>query len=394
MLCYVVNENDRSGKSMADIKTNLRELSVATIVGLLSRKVNFQLDELYDSKCFWMYARQVISGDISSASNISKELQFTDELKQIIDNGYRLAIEIINTPKFIISENAIITWVGNDTQKEDPIDITVGKYGFSLKEDSFILENMGLYKLLNCYTGSAYKKRHIFSDYAREEYECWFATAWNQLLDILVSNNNTWSYHNISKHKKGIIILSGSDVKLEYFQEDKLLDCSTLPKNCSLASFEKMTSPKTREQVFSKFIKMQLADNEDYIAAKKACAIAAAAALVDELKKNLNYAAGLPRFLRIHQHEYYYAKTTNSSVEIFKVPAKSSFGNDIVIESIEASVPDTQANILTTIKNKKTGNKLVLRNECRFSHGQFNGTLEAKMYYANGSSLEAIYEKI
>lgn len=137
---------------MADIKTNLRELSVATIVGLLSRKVNFQLGELYDSKRFLMYARQVISGDISSASNLNKELQFTDELKQIIDNGYRLATEIINNKKFIIPENAIITWVGNDTQKDDPIDITVGKYGFSLKEDSFILENMGLYKLLNCYS--------------------------------------------------------------------------------------------------------------------------------------------------------------------------------------------------------------------------------------------------
>lgn len=379
---------------MADIKTNLRELSVATTIGLLSRNVNFQLDELYDSKRFFMYAQRVIDGDISSALNIKKESKFTGELQQIVDNGYKLGEAIFTNNHFSIPKNALISWLGNDTQKDDPIDITVGKYGFSLKEDSFILENMGLYKLLNCYTGSKYKKRHIFNDYARNEYEHWFSVTWDKLLNILVSNNNTWSYHNISKHKKGIITLSGCDVNLEYFKEDKLLECSTLPKNCSLGSFEKMTSKKTREQVFSKFIKMQLADNADYIAAKKLCAIAAATALAEELKNNLNYTAGLPRFLRIHTNEYYYAKTTNSSVEIFKVPAKSSFGNDIVIESIKASVPDTQANILTTIKNKKTGNRLVLRNECRFSHGQFNGTPEAKMYYANGGSLEAIYEKV
>ena len=86
--------------------------------------------------------------------------------------------------------------------------------------------------------------------------------------------------------------------------------------------------------------------------------------------------------------------TKSTGVEIFKVPSIISFGNDIIIESIESSVPNNQANILTTIKNKKTGQTLVLRNECRFSHGQFNGTPEAKMYYENGGSLEVIYERI
>ena len=117
-------------------------------------------------------------------------------------------------------------------------------------------------------------------------------------------------------------------------------------------------------------------------------------ALVNELNTNLNYKAGLPRFLRIHNSEYYYAKTTSTKVEIFKVPSLASFGSDIVIESIKSSVPNTQANILTTIKNNKTGKKLVLRNECRFSHGQFNGTPEAKMYYECDGSLLVIYESI
>ena len=102
----------------------------------------------------------------------------------------------------------------------------------------------------------------------------------------------------------------------------------------------------------------------------------------------------MPRFLRIHKKEYYYAKTTQAGIEIYKVPSLSSFENSIIIESIKPSVPDKQANILTTIKNTKTGGTLVLRNECRFSHGQFNGTPEAKLYYENKGSLLVIYETI
>lgn len=379
---------------MADIKTHLRELSVATTVGLLNSEIEFEPGELYNSKRFLAYARKVISGDISSASNLESESVFTGELRQIIDNGYRLGKAIYENNHFIIEKNATITWQGNDTQKEDPVDITIGDYGFSLKEESFILENMGLYKLLNCYTGSAYRKRHIFSDYARGEYEQWFASAWNELIVVLEENGGTWSYNDTVKHKCGTITLSDNTVKLEYFQNGKSAAISSLPKNCVLSTFERSTSSKTREQVFSKFINLKLGNNQNYNEAKKACAIAATNALARELNDNLNYNAGLPRFLRIHANEYYYAKTTNAGVEIFKVPDITAFGDDIIIESIESSVPDKQANILTTIKNRKTGQTLVLRNECRFSHGQFNGTPEAKMYYEHGGSLDVIYERI
>lgn len=379
---------------MADIKTHLRELSVATTVGLLNLQIVFKLSDLYDSKQFLSYARKVISGDISSASNLENVPVFTGELKQIVDNGYKLGKAIYDNNYFILDKNVTITWQGNDTQKEDPIDITIGDYGFSLKEESFILENMGLYKLLNCYTGSKYKKRHIFSDYAPAEYEKWFSSTWQELLTVLNSQKGTWSYNNTAKQKSCKITLFNNTVKLEYFQNGKLIATSSLPKNCNLSTFESSTSAKTREQVFSKFINLNLINNPSYNAAKKACAIAATRALASELNNKLNYNAGLPRFLRIHENEYYYAKTTSAGVEIFKVPSIISFGNDIIIESIESSVPNNQANILTTIKNKKTGQTLVLRNECRFSHGQFNGTPEAKMYYENGGSLEVIYERI
>lgn len=55
-------------------------------------------------------------------------------------------------------------------------------------------------------------------------------------------------------------------------------------------------------------------------------------------------------------------------------------------------MPKSQLNIYTTIENIETKSKLVVRNELRYSHGQFNGTPEAKMYIDNGSLLIAYDE--
>lgn len=386
--------NGTEGIGLADLKTHLRELSVAITIGLLKNGIKFEKEDLHNSQKFWGFAKKVISSDISIAQSIEQLGTFNDVLRKIIDNGYTLGKAIYENAYFKISRDDLITWCGYDNNKDNPVDITVGKYEFSLKEESFILENMGLYKLLNCYTGSNYRKRNIFTDYAMDEYENWFCVTWRELILNLESNHGIWKYEDKKKHKRGIIVLNTDSVKFEYYIKGNLEDFSVLPKKCSFSEFEYNTNGKTREQVFSKFIRYNLEHNENYNASKRACAIAATEALVKELRSNLNYNAGLPRFLGIHDKIYYYAKTTPSDVNIYKVPDRSSFGNDIVVETIESYVPNTQANILTTIKNKITGQKLVLRNECRFAHGQFNGTPEAKMYYENHGSLEVIYEKI
>ena len=189
--------------------------------------------------------------------------------------------------------------------------------------------------------------------------------------------------------------MSGEKVVMEYYHNDILEDQSTLPIECTLSDFENYTAVKTREKVFAKYIHYSLEYNELYESTKTACARVASTNLAKELNDNLNYNASLPRFLRMYSFEYYYAKTTSAGVEIYKVPSAASLGNDIIIESIEPYVPEGQANIYTTIKNTKTGKILTLRNECRFSHGQFNGTPEAKLYYKQkGDSLEVIYEKL
>lgn len=374
---------------MADIKTTLRELSV--IVGIYTEVNNIPY-----------FGRPSDFTDIctSALPNVSANyfsdiagLSFFDTTqKQIISNGFNLSKQII--AKFKINSVSELNWYGFDTHKEEPYDISINGLLFSLKEESFILENMGLYKLLNCYTGSCYKKRHIFRDYARTEYENWFRVTWEEMLTVLHNNHNRWEYANTAKNKEGIISIKEKIVSFVFIKNGSVAARSELSQDCTLSVFENNTNAKIREEVFAKFINANLDNNQKYNIAKKVCAVTASEALAQELTDNLNYHAGLPRFLRIHKSEYYYAKTTSSGVEIYKVPALSDYENNIIIESIVASVPDKQANILTTIKNTKTGKKLILRNECRFSHGQFNGTPEAKMYYESGGSLLTVYEPI
>lgn len=376
---------------MADIKTHLREISVAVTVGLLAKGEFFTLEDLYNTDFFISAAKKTIGNDISFAISVDSK-RYSTELCQIIKNGYNLGMKIFDSNEFAIDRNSVILWKGNDTQKDDPVDIVIGKYNFSLKEESFILENMGLYKLINCFTGSSYKKRHIFKDYALLEYQTWFSATWKEMIKYLKNSGGVW---RISKNKnESVIEISDKDVSFKLFNNSKLIAKSILPIDCPLEKFEKETTSMTREKVFSKFIKNILSNNNEYNSKKRECSIVASTKLAKELKNNLNYKAGLPRFLRIHDFEYYYAKTTTTELAIYKVPSIANFESNIVIDSIVPSVPDKQANILTTIRNKKTNKKLVLRNECRFSHGQFNGTPEAKMYYESGGSLLTIYEAI
>ena len=377
---------------MADLKTHLRELSVATTIGILKKSLNYSLEDLYIPKKFYLIAEAVIDNDISSAYDIYEQKNFAGELQQIISNGYKLGLAIFNCPEFKIANSDTITWVGNNTQKDDPTDITVGNYRFSLKEESFILENMGLYKLLNCFTGSSYTRgRHIFKDYAHEEYEDWFSVTWNEMLKIL-QDAHSW---NFQKNNTCSEIKITTSVHFNYYKNDILEATSTIPINCNLSIFNQKTSSKTREKVFSKFINRELQYNRSYNEAKNKCALVAAEAVAKELNDNLNYSSGITRFLRFYDFEYYYAKTTLSQVEIFKIPAAKFFTDNIVVDSIKASVPESQANILTTIRNTTTNKTLTFRNECRFSHGQFNGTPEAKLYYENDmDTLDVIYTPI
>ena len=114
---------------MADIKTELRELSV--LVGV-DAAVN-QKEDVFDYDSFCDEVLKIVdNGTNHFNEQLKAKYQFTDEEIQILRNGYKLSKSIVD--KFKIKHIEALKWFGWDTQKEDPIDIQINDYNFSLKE--------------------------------------------------------------------------------------------------------------------------------------------------------------------------------------------------------------------------------------------------------------------
>lgn len=372
---------------MADVRTHLRELSVATTIGLLNLEIEFNKSDLYDSQRFLAYAKKIISGDISSANNLCRYKTFTGELQQIVDNGYKLGKKIFESPHFIIEKDAKIQWLGNDTQKGDPIDITVGDYEFSLKEESFILKNMGLYTLLNNLTGSNYAKGlHVFSTFASDEYDKWFDYTWCYLINY-IRKNGSWTLYKNSNIS--FINIIDNKVVLSYNAETSIvpIDISTN------SEYMHYTTSKIREKVFAKWINDIISNDANYIKYKKICSETAGKAVSDKINNEFQI-DNIYEFFQIYVKEYYYAKTTSAETTILRVPSCFDFNSVIEFQGCYYNVPSSQLNIITKFQNRHTGKYLEFRNECRFSHGQFNGTPEAKMYVVKDTPLFDLYEPL
>lgn len=371
---------------MADIKTHLRELSFCLQMGVLKNQLEINISDLSPNK-FFELSNGVISNDINSARNILCS-QFDNEQKQIIINGARLANSIFESHYFDIKAVDKIYWLGNDTQKEDVIDVQIGQYGFSLKEESFILENMGLYKFVNLLTDSNYKKGlHIFREFSKDEYENWFLYTWDLLVDSI--SQECFIYDKRDKYTS-VIEIKGDEIVFSYMSFGKVLTLELPKKLDSWTDFMDQTDSVIREKVFGKWVNEIASKDPKYVELKSYCAHISGNNLVNHLASHLSK-NGLARLLQIYDSAYFYAKVTNHSISVFKVPSLVDFLDEIEVVDISYSVPKSQLNVLTTIKNKKTKKSILIRNECRFSHGQFNGTPEAKMYYDKNSNLADVY---
>ncbi|QHB16979.1 hypothetical protein [Mannheimia pernigra] len=372
---------------MADVKTHLRELSFCLQIGILKNQLKVDIAKLSPTD-FFDLSKKIITNDIDSARNIIIP-NFDNEHQKIILNGVRLANAIFDNSHFSITSFDQIYWLGNDTQKSDLIDIQVGIYGFSLKEESFILENMGLYKFINLLTNSNYERGlHVFMEFAKDEYEEWFAYTW-QLLNNSISQNR-FLYNKKEKYISKIEI-NNNLISFSFQSAHKNLVIELPNIHITWSEFMyKLGDKDIREKVFCKWVSEVASRDQMYIDLKSHCSETAGRKLVNYLINNLSD-NGLARFLQIYNSPYFYAKVTNNDVKVFKVPSLSEFADQINIDDVIYSVPKSQLNILTTIKNKSTNKSIVLRNECRFSHGQFNGTPEAKMYYDKKSNLADIY---
>ena len=376
---------------MADILTHLRELSFG--YGILS--YNSSKNEIKPSRFLSVCQNKIENCSSLSLAQIAKSSSGFSEIEmQTIKNGIKLANFVIEEKIITDTENPHIVWLGSDTQSGKAWDIEINNIYFSLKEDSFVLHNMGLYQIMNIITDTTDYKRgvHIFKEFAMKEFELWFEITRNLAIENL-SKETFQTKDSQGKTIKLAYSKSADELYLFYFDNEKRIENFS---KCTYEQFEKKTNSKYRDKVFSKFINEKLNSNEFYLKAKKLCAKEAGKNLVEYLTKNIKENPS-PRSLfslfRITDKEYYYAKTTTKSIEVYKVPAQKDFISRVKIKNIKWSVPKSQLNLITMIENIQTKKEIIIRNELRYSHGQLNGVPEAKMYKSSGSLLIA-YDKI
>jgi hypothetical protein len=342
-----------------------------------------------NGEVFYSYVKKEVFNDISAASKLKTITRFDPKQLEILRTAKRTAMALIAV--FHISRHHQIEWLGCNNQNDEPIDMIIGNLKLSLKESSFILKNMSLSRYVWIITGiNVGRAFHIFKRFAPNEYEEWFRFCWIELRRSLKDEE----YRYAKEGYVSRIWRQGREIILEVSRDND--STAKLPDSdrVTLKNFEEKTTPDIREHVFSKWIKQKLQSREDYEDIKKKCAVAAAHAFAEYINRNKKADnKSLLEFLRFCDDEYYYVKNSGR-VEIFKVPRISQANHVVRIVDIRPSVPRSQPNILTRIENCETGKILTIRNELRFSHGQFNGTPEAKMYYESGSSLEVVYDPI
>lgn len=372
---------------MADILTHLREISFGYSILKKGELIFNDSPEEFLSFC----QINIENTEILNKDQISsRATEFTEEEKRVIQNGLKLGKFVLDS-NIITDSNPTIKWLGGNTQSGTAIDIEIADIPFSLKEDSFVLHNMGLYQLINIIVDKVIFKRglHIFEEFSPVELDNWFKITRNRMIEIL----KIQSFETVDSSSKNIKLAYSGDYLYLFYNgiELKIRDFG----NCDYTRFKTETSSKLREKVFSKFINNKLSADFEYIAAKKICAEKAGEKLVEYLKSNITENPSphsLFNLFRIINKSYYYAKTTNTLIEVYKIPSQEEFSSKIKITDIRFEVPDSQLNLYTTIENIETNEKLVVRNELRYSHGQLNGTPEAKMYISQGTLLIAYKE--
>jgi hypothetical protein len=368
---------------MADIKTHLRELSVG--IPFFTKK------DYYKPNDFLEFCENFIKGttNLTLKKLCKNPHSFDQDELDIISRGVKLGRSI---HKHIFNNQPVqtIIWAGLETQSGKAADLIIDDKIFSLKEESFILENMGLYNYLNIILNDKKYKRgiHCFEEFAPFELGQWFQAT----KDSIISNMlNEFSFIG-AKYKSSAILLN-DDLVMRFNDEEIILKNFS---NYTYNGFKNDLNNKFKEKVFSKMVKKYCEGNNEYLNAKKLCAEQAGKGIENLLKNSIGTSPNVKNWFRIEDEEYYYCKVlTNNVINILKVPSKENFNSSIIVNNIETSVPKHQLNIITTLINTKNNATFKFRNECRYSHGQLNGTPESKCYYIDSANkLEFAYDRI
>lgn len=366
---------------MANELTHLRELSF--IYGLCHRS------HVIRPSIFLQCVERIIGCNLSDIKVSKHDGTFSDKEIDTLKNGIVLA-QYVKDKHILKPPFDTVQWVGN-THGVSPCDVVVNGVGFSLKERSFILENMGLYKYLNLMTGSDFKrgKLHAFEYFAKDDLDAWFLCT----RDIIVNHLRQKPWHFIKDKNTYEMTLHGNNLYASINNERYLIsDFVGMDYN---QYKDKDTVPAVyKEKCVSRFINKEVSNNVEYIKCKKACAEKAGQNIISYIKENFfPDKAILTKLFRFSETQaYYYAKVVEQSPTVYYVPLAGENIKCVEMVDIKYSILISQLNIITKLRIKDTNMEINLRNEIRYSHGQLNGTPEAKLYYDKSSDLP--YEKI
>lgn len=377
---------------MADIKTIFRELSV--IIGIGAARENKTINNLTPAE-FIALAEKYCKNIMEKRSELNKIKSlktFGDSEISPIKNGLILGQYIYQR----LTPTGDIHWTGGKVGLIYPFDMIVGGIGFSLKESSFILKNPAFSDYLNALVQpqKTFKTIHVFRHFANAEFKAWFEYTYDILKDKALSSKNNsviFSYEDNYFIKR-----VGDTIVYEKAEDDRkipILISAPISEN----EFNKLIPNDIIEHTFSKWIKENLEKDKTYLSFKKKCSETAGQNLKNFTDSNYNPNIGkILEILQIYEKEYYFGKCTNGNAVLFKVPSNNKC--EIVSLEIDYKVPKSQLNVLFTFEivirfnghSKKDCIKMHV--ECRYSHGQFNGVPEAKLYCKD--SLEKLYEII
>ena len=361
---------------MADIKTILRETSV--ILGLYNIEI-----ENSNSGQFVNKLKKCIINSTEVELEINKILEIDISIhKNIISNGFTLGRRLIELFKKVES----VKWVGANVGMQYPFDIIVNGEGISLKEDSYILKNPAFSDYLNSLTqiNPPFSTIHVFRHFAPELFEKWFQYTLSKAFeepDGTIYFNQKRGHH--FKKKNDSLIFEHKELKTVKIHKSEPL---------KEVEFNKKVGGKFIEHSFSKWINEKLSEDKKYTELKKQCSQEAGMKLKSFIEKNLNIdSRKILELVQIYEQKYLYAKVGNL---IYEVPTYSNV--NVKLKSIEISVPQSQLNVLFTFQfsTQNSSADVSFRVECRYSHGQFKGVPEAKLYYIDNSQIENIYYKI
>lgn len=360
---------------MATARTEVSELSVCVGLNAIREHRSLPLSQFSFLEAAQNYCSLEQCWMLNDKIRNMRQNTFSEQVML----GYAMAFSIADKLNYEISD---VRWNGFSVTDDSPADVYVSGIGISIKNNSNIIGNLGLSHLTKIISDNPLPRgTDIFEHFAKREYLHWFCCAIESLPHYWHSDNEDCSVCYDDRH---LTIIHDTDiVKFNVDDIDSVPSC-----------YDKMRKAGIKpSKSLSKAIASMMPTAE-YIDAKSTCANKTGKAFVEYLSSNIKE-NGLPRLIGCRESEYWYCKGTSlRDIIINKVPSISDMQGKLRLTNIGYSVPKSQLNVLFSITNIETNRKIDMRAEARFSHGQFCGIPETKMYYANTTTPDMLYSAI